>query len=231
MLVAKKAVTPISKSTTEKESPYLIGRRQWDERYGSLISRATNWRTAAFLSLGCLLVSLIGLVALALKSRVVPYVVAVDSIGHVVSQGVATEASVADDRLKRAALFDWIKNLRMVSSDMVIERGAIDKVYAMIGNGSPAATKVSAFYTGSSPLVRAQTEVVSVDVHTLYATSPDTYQIEWTENRMDLTGAPIGSQNYKGSFRIAVHPPSDEGLARVNPLGIYVTDVEMSKVL
>ena len=231
MNTAKKSITPITKSISEQESPYLIGRRQWDERYGSLITRATNWRAAAFLALGGLLISLIGLVAMSMRSKVVPYIVAVDSVGHVVSQGVATEASVADDKLKRAALFDWIKNLRMVSSDAIVERAAIDKVYAMIGNGTPASTKVSAFYTASSPLVRAQTEVVAIDVHTLYATSPETYQIEWTENRMDLTGAPIGSQNYKGSFRIAVHPPSDEGLARVNPLGIYVTDVEMSKVL
>src|SRR5260370_1436430 len=111
MKTANKSVT-----TSEQDSPYLVGRRQWDERYGSLITRATNWRAAAFLALGGLLIALIGLVAMSMRSKVVPYIVAVDSVGHVVSQGVATEASVADDKLKRAALFDWIKNLPMVSS-------------------------------------------------------------------------------------------------------------------
>lgn len=218
-------------SAAVEETAYLRSRREWDERYGSFISRGKNWRAAALLALGILLVQSIGFVAMALRSKVVPYIVAVDSLGKVVAQGIATEAPVADDRLKRAALYDWIRDLRMVSSDIVVERASIDRVYAKIGNGSPAAAKVSAFYTATSPLVRAQTEVLSVDVHTIYATSSETYQIEWTENRMDLAGKPIGSQNYKGSVRIAVHPPQDEALARVNPLGIYVTDLEMSKVL
>ena len=33
-------------------NPYLAARREWDERYGDLISRARNWRLAAFLALG-----------------------------------------------------------------------------------------------------------------------------------------------------------------------------------
>ena len=28
-------------------SPYLAARREWDERYGDLITRARNWRTMA----------------------------------------------------------------------------------------------------------------------------------------------------------------------------------------
>jgi type IV secretory pathway TrbF-like protein len=32
-------------------SPYLAARREWDERYGNLITRAKNWRIAAFLAL------------------------------------------------------------------------------------------------------------------------------------------------------------------------------------
>jgi type IV secretion system protein VirB5 len=226
---AKKA--QVTKMPAERETPYLVSRRLWDERYGLLITQASNWRATALLALSALLISLIGMVGISMKSKVVPYIVAVDSIGHVVSQGTAVEASVADDRLKRAALYDWIKNLRMVSSDPVVERDAINKVYAMVGNSTPAAMKISDFYTKSSPLVTAQTETVSVDVHTIYASSAETYDIEWTEKRMNLQGETTGTQNYKGSFRVVVHPPSDEGLARVNPLGIYVTDVDVSKSL
>jgi type IV secretion system protein VirB5 len=46
-----------------------------------------------------------------------------------------------------------------------------------------------------------------------------------------LKGEQIGAQNYKGVITISIHPPEDEGLARVNPLGIYVTNVSWSKVL
>jgi type IV secretion system protein TrbF len=212
-------------------NPYLAGRREWDERYGSLITRAKNWRAVAFLALAITFVSLFGLVALSLRSKVVPYIVAVDNGGRVVSQGVATEASIADDRLIRAALFDWIQNYRMVSSDAVVERMAIDKVYAMIGNGSPAAVKVTEDYKTSSPISRSQTQVVSVEVHTVFATSPKSYEVDWTEKTMGLDGAVLGTQNFKSAITIAVHPPQDEALARVNPLGIYVTDISVSKVI
>jgi type IV secretion system protein VirB5 len=215
----------------EKLSPYLHGRREWDERYGSLITRAKNWRAVAFIALAITFVALFGLVALSLKSKVVPYIVAVDGTGKVVSQGVATEASVADDRLIRAAIFEWIQNYRMVSSDAVVERVAIDKVYAMIASGSPAALKVTEAYRNSSPLSRSQTQVVSIEVHTVFATSPKSYEVDWTETTMSPQGAVLDTENYKSAITFTVHPPEDEALARINPLGIYVTDISVSKVI
>ena len=35
------------KSPTEVHNPYLAARREWDERYGDLITRARNCRTMA----------------------------------------------------------------------------------------------------------------------------------------------------------------------------------------
>jgi len=35
----------------------------------------------------------------------------------------------------------------------------------------------------------------------------------------------------EGVLTIAVNPPSDERLIRINPLGIYVTNVSWSRVL
>jgi type IV secretion system protein VirB5 len=155
----------------------------------------------------------------------------VDGTGKVVSQGVATEASVADERLIRAAIFGWTQNYRMVSSDAVVERAAIDKVYAMIASGSPAALKVTEAYRNSSPLSRSQTQVVSIEVHTVFATSPKSYEVDWTETTMSPQGAVLNTENYKSAITLAVHPPQDEALARINPLGIYVTDISVSKVI
>ena len=91
--------------------------------------------------------------------------------------------------------------------------------------------RISDAYRDGSPLKLAQTETVSVNVRALYASSKDSYEVEWTETTFDLKGEQIGTQNYKGVITISIHPPEDEGLARVNPLGIYVTNVSWSKVL
>jgi type IV secretory pathway TrbF-like protein len=213
------------------KSPYLAARDEWNERYRDLIAAARNWRLLAVTSSVVALVAVLGLIVIGAKPKVIPYIVAVDNLGKVVSQGTAVQASVADDRLKRAALWSWVQDWRMVSSDATVEKKAIERVYAQIGNGTPAAIRISDAYRDWSPLKLTQTETISVNVRALYASSKDSYEVEWTETTFDLKGEQIGTQNYKGVITISIHPPEDEGLARVNPLGIYVTNVSWSKVL
>jgi type IV secretion system protein VirB5 len=213
------------------KSPYLAARDEWNERYRDLILAARNWRLLAMTSSVVALVAVLGLIVIGAKPKVIPYIVAVDNLGKVVSHGTAVQASVADDRLKRAALWSWVQDWRMVSSDAAVEKNAIERVYAQIGNGTPAAIRISDAYRDGSPLKLAQTETVSVNVRALYASSKDSYEVEWTETTFDLKGEQTGTQNLKGVITISIHPPEDEGLARVNPLGIYVTNVSWSKVL
>jgi type IV secretion system protein VirB5 len=217
--------------TPPKASPYLDARKEWDERYGSLISRANNWRRAAFVALMIALLETGGLIALAMKTKVVPYVVAIDNLGRMVASGPADQTTAADDKLKRAALFHWVSDLRMVTIDGVAQRKAIDRVYTMIASGSPAQVEVGDFYRLAPPHERAQTRTVDVEVKAAFATSEKTYQLEWSETVRGLSGQVEGEERWKGSFTIAVNPPSDERLVRLNPLGIYVTNVSWSRVL
>jgi type IV secretory pathway TrbF-like protein len=216
---------------TSDTSPYLAARREWDERYGSLIIRARNWRIAAVLALAVALVATCGLIALSMKAKVVPYVVAIDNLGRVLASGPADQASRADDRLKRAALFQWVSDLRTVTIDGIAQRKAIDRVYSMIANGSPAQVEIGDFYRNDPPYQRAQTKTVEVDVKAVFAASDKTYQVEWSETIRALSGQVESENHWKGSFTIAVSPPNDERLVRINPLGIYVTNVSWSKVL
>jgi type IV secretion system protein VirB5 len=222
---------PSGETPRADTSPYLAARRAWDERYGDLISRAKNWRAAAFLALFIALAETGGLIALAMKPKVVPYVVALDSLGRAVASGMADQGAPTDDKLKRAALFRWVSDLRTVTTDGVAQRRAIDRVYAMIASGSPAQVEVGEFYRNDPPSQRAQTKTADVDVKAVFATSDQTYQVEWTETLRNLSGEVQTEERWKGSFTIAVNPPSDERLIRVNPLGIYVTNVSWSKVL
>ena len=222
---------PRNQHRPPETSPYLAARREWDERYGNLITRAKNWRMAAFLALLIAMLETCGLIALSMKAKTVPYVVAVDSLGRVLASGPADQASQADDRLKRAALFQWVSDLRSVTTDGVAQRKAIDRVYAMIANGSPAQVEIGEFFRSAPPHQRAQTKTVDVDVKAVFAASDRTYQVEWTETNRGLAGQVESEERWKGSFTIAVNPPNDERLIRINPLGIYVTNVSWSRVL
>jgi type IV secretion system protein TrbF len=113
----------------------------------------------------------------------------------------------------------------------VAQRRAIDRVYAHIANGSPAQNFISDFYRNNQPFTRAQSETVSVDVQSALQDSEETFEIEWVETIRDLYGTVKEKDRWKGVFNIALNPQKDEGLARVNPLGIYVTQASWSRVL
>lgn len=217
--------------TAELYNPYLAARREWDERYGDQIVRARNWRTMAVL---CALIALLettGLLWMSSHSRVFPFVVLIDNLGRPVASGFAEQTTVFDDRVKRSAIFKWVEDLRLVTSDGVSQRKAIDFVYSHIANGSSAQTFISEFYRADPPSKRAQTQTVSVEVKSVLPTSDRTYEVDWVEITRDLYGAIKATDRWKGSFSIAVNAPTDERLARINPLGIYVTNASWAKVL
>jgi type IV secretion system protein TrbF len=214
-----------------RPNPYLAARREWDERYGDLISRARNWRLMALLSGAVALMATTGIVWLSLRSHVVPFVVLVDNLGRSVASGIADQTEPGDDRLKRASIFNWVENLRLVTTDGVAQRKAVDRVYSQIASGSAAQTFISEFYRNDPPFKRAQTTTVSVEVKSVLPTSDRTYEIEWSETTRDLYGAVKATDLWKGSLSIAVNPPKDEREARINPLGIYITDMSWAKVL
>lgn len=212
-------------------NPYLVARMEWNERYGDFMTRARNWRIVALFCAATSIVLAAGVVMVSMRSRIVPYVVAIDSIGRATSQGPAEHASPADERLVRAAVLEWVEDVRTVTSDQQIQLRDIDKVFAMLSKGSTAQTLITDYYKANSPLSRAATGTVSVDVHSVVASSDKTFEVEWTETTRDIQGATKETANYQGSFSTDVNPPSDEQTIRLNPLGVYITHVSWSKVL
>ena len=224
-----------AEQTKEKvpvHNPYLAARKEWDERYGDLISRARNWRAAFFVAAAVAFLAVGGMIVIAKQARIVPYVVAVDSLGRTVASGPAEQATLADDRLKRAALNSWIADWRLVSMDGITQRKSIDRTYSMIASGTPAQVAVSEYYRKDPPNERAAKQTVDVEVKAIFPSSEKTYEVEWVETTRSLAGTVVGDpQRWKGSFTLVVNPPNDEALARVNPLGIYITSASWSRVL
>jgi type IV secretory pathway TrbF-like protein len=226
------ALTP--QSTLKEDSfssPYLVARREWDERYGGLIKRAQQWRATAILALLVALAEAIVIIGVATRPRIAPYVVAVDSLGRVAAAGTADRNSPVAERMKQAAITQWVQEMRGVTSDGLAERAAIDHVYAMIGSQSAAQTIVTDYYRANQPFERGSRETVQVEVNAILSNSTHSYEVDWTETQRTLDGKPISSDRWKGIFTVAINPSTDEAVLRVNPFGIYVMDITWSKVL
>jgi len=124
-----------------------------------------------------------GMIAQSARSRVVPFVIAVDNLGRVAGEGRAEQASPVDQRVVRAALLDWMTSLRSITSDVYLQRRFIDDVYAKMVKSSAAFNVVSDSYKQNSPFEHGQNQTVSVDVHAITPLSPSSYEITWWRRR------------------------------------------------
>jgi type IV secretion system protein TrbF len=224
----------VTKEVAEEKSlgsPYLIARREWDERYGGLIKRGEQWRVAAVLALIVAVVEAIVIIGVATRPRIAPYVVAVDSLGRVSAAGAIDGSSSVDEHMKQATVTQWVQQLRGVTSDGQAERAAIDHVYALIGSQSAAQTIVTDYFRANQPFDRGSRETVQVQVNAILPNSPHSYEVDWTETQRTLDGKPIASDRWRGIFTVAINPPTDEAVLAVNPFGIYLMDVSWAKVL
>ena len=214
----------------QQESPYLLAKREHDERYGTFIKSAKNWRIVACLSLVGLFGSLAVNGVQASRAQVVPYVVLMDNLGRPVASGIAGERSIDDEKVIMATMDDWVSRWRSVTADGTREKKDVDWVYAHLGRSSPASTAVTNWYRDNQPFARAKNEVVAVDIRSTLMTTKNTMEIEWVETASDLSGGTKSTDHYKGSFTIVQSAAKDAKDIQANPLGIWVTSVSWSKV-
>ena len=120
----------------------------------------------------------------------------------------------------------------MLSSDPAAQVQAIkDTVYTHIAEGTPARAEIDEYYRAAPPQDRVKGGIsVSVEVRNVLKTGEHNYEADWLE-RTWQAGTLKSLTAWKGSFTVAISPPTDEKLAYLNPLGVYVTNASWSQVV
>jgi type IV secretion system protein VirB5 len=212
-------------------NPYVEARREWNERYGEYIQQAHHWRLAAIVCALVAMISVSGIVYIGGQSKVVPYVVEVDKLGVATAVARADHAASVDPKVLKASLARFVADWRTVTVDRVAQKGAVDRVYAMLPSGSIALHKMNDYFKAHNPFVIAANRSVAIAVTNLLPISDRTWQVEWQEVTRDGRGAVQGSLRMKASIIVGITPPTDESLILINPLGVYVTDLNWSQQL
>ena len=227
--VTVKAAPVEKKIDAASANPYTEARREWNERYGDYISQAKNWRLCAIISGLVALVSVIGVVYIGAQNKIVPYVVQVDKNGLAEAIGFADKTTPVDSRVMKAYLARFITDFRTISPDQVAEKTAVERVYAMLSTSSSALIKINEYFRANNPFVAAQTNSVSVEVANVLLISGSTWQIEWTEVKRNAHGELVSTTQMRASVISSISPPTEERLVLINPLGIYVTDLNWAR--
>src|SRR4051794_226863 len=143
----------------EIETRYRRAGQEWDRRMGAAIVQARNWRLATLLSLGLVLVSLIGTIYLGAQPKAVPHIVQVDRIGAPTYLGPVGQSArdwKPSDASLKYHLRRFVTETRSISSDAaVMKRNWID-AYALITQS--AANHLNAYAQQTDPFKRGAEE-------------------------------------------------------------------------
>ena len=227
-MFGKKKPKSGQKPDSEKgpESPFIAARREWNERYGSIIRQRDNWRLSSFVQSGITTIAVCGLVYAALQSRFIPYVITKDGSGNIENVGYAVKVPDAGVQVIRAYLIRWIQDSRTVTTDPVLQKQMVLRLFSMIPKESHALVKATEYFRAHSPFDRAATEEVAVDVNDPLSLSDKSWAVTWVETTRDHSGAVTGpSVHWKATLQASQVPP--EGKTDLqNPLGVWITDFD-----
>ncbi|MBQ4469330.1 MAG: conjugal transfer protein TrbF [Synergistaceae bacterium] len=212
------------------DNPYISARAEYGDRYGAAANEAARWRQISFLML--MLCALFGflMIWMASQNKVVPYVVQVDKQGYTVAIRPAEESSNADNRVIIAALGRFITNFKTAVLDPYAQRYLIDQVYNYIGSGSQAESVVNNFYRENNPFAEGRDYTRSVEIHSILPIGGgnNSWQILWLEN-MVRNGEIQGSTEWRAIMSIKISPVRELSAVIKNPVGIYVTELNMAQ--
>lgn len=216
---------------TPPENPYVAARQEWNERYGSYVKAAAAWRIVGIVGMLLAVISTSYALHQSTQVKLVPYIVEVDKLGTAASTGFPQQIEYADPRVVRATLGSFVSNFRSVTPDAVVQKQYIDRTYALLRTSDPATEKINAWFRGNSPFDKARNATVAIEVNNVVPLSNQSYQIDWTEYERDRKGKETAVRRFRGVATVTLTPPQDEGVIRLNPIGLYLRDFEWTAQL
>lgn len=226
------------KGTDERaldENPYLNARRTLNEHNGALINSRQMWQATALLALLIAIGAVGGIIHIGGQSRFIPYVVEVDQLGQSNAVRRADRALDMDERVVRAAIAAFVRDMRMVSFDRTVQNDVIWRVFALLQSSDPATAKITDYMKDpvTSPGKRAETHSVGVEILSVLQQTAETWEVNWTEKVWDRQGIRVEQYRMRGLITVYIVPPTTattEEEIRRNPLGIFVRDFTWSRI-
>lgn len=217
-------------SAEEKQNnPYLDGRREWNERYGSYIAQAKNWRLFALFLLVISAISIAGVIYIGSQSKIRPYIVQVSEIGQPIASGEMKQLKY-DEKVVKFGLADFITNLRTIyKADLNIQKKYVNTAYKYLNKGLPAYSQISEYYRANNPVSQEfdkQVEIISV-----LPLAQNQYQIDWIEKQFDKNGIMLNQSRYRATTNIMFKAPTTEPEVINNPIGLFIRDISFQKTL
>ena len=208
---------------------YADGRRTYVEEYAELRQGRRLWQLVALTSIVISFVSITGLVVVAVKHEVVPYVVELDSNQQIVRTYPAEPLLSANAQHTRATLGRWIQAWRSISPDTHVIEERAEFVFALIQDGSSAQGLVYDWLNENNPYERATEETASVEIISVTNRGGNSWQVGWRETIYRRSGNVDRTERYTANILITFGQPKQASIL-LNPGGLYVVEIDWQEV-
>jgi type IV secretion system protein TrbF len=223
-------------STVTADNRLIAARTEFAHAFGDLARGKRNWQLVAVWVLVLLTIMIVAYARLAESARVVPYVVAVDRIGQVLSIEQAQPLHTPEPRLVAAQLAAFLRAVRSVlpASAPQLQADVMRRAYAFVDQSAPAARTLNAYFADPAhdPRVLGERVTRTVDVGSILPVPNSVaWKIRWSEADYPIqVGGAAKRTSWEGYLTIRVRPPETADAIQDNPLGVFVTTIVWTQI-
>lgn len=205
--------------------------RNYQDLLAQKQQRATVAATAAVIFMAISLILFIGLLIVANYPKSQGYVIELTPEGEAVynpDSVTLLEDWQPKDNTINYFLRNFITELRTVSSDPQIVQQNIQRLYHHVtGNATDKATE---YIEETDPRSRARKETVTIAIASILPLSDTTYQVDFRETVWGSNSKLKSDDHYRAVVHTAIYIPSTQEQAAYNPIGLYITDFDITLV-
>ncbi|EMB27262.1 hypothetical protein HMPREF9727_02477 [Treponema denticola MYR-T] len=205
--------------------------KEYDRIIGLQNKENKTWRIIALASLSFLFLSLLLLLYAIKLPKTIPMVITVSEYGEAKYVGNVSKMSYSNMKIPDIAIQYQIKrfvtNMNTITSDAQVMRQNIRDCYNMLSGD--AGLKLSNILKNDNPFDKFGDIKQSILLESILQLSPQSYQVDYIQSKITMTGVVTDRTRYRGIISIALlEPPEDKKIE--NPLGIYISDFDFTKV-
>lgn len=214
---------------SDTENPYINGsqgRKEWNDRYGSLRQSSRYWQRAFFCSMVINIIFALVIVKIATQSQIKPFIVETNR-GMPYAIDALRATSTADPRIINFAVNQYIINMRTIIHDTVAEKALLNKVYAF--SADQAISFLRDYYQKNDPFSLSAHYTVTVQIINSLPISPHTWQVTWDETQYsNLDHHIINVTRWVAQLTYQFGKINPQFI-NDNPFGLYITHITWSE--
>lgn len=163
------------------------------------------------------------------KSQYIPYLVTVDTNGSLLTHGELKENHQISKNATATFICDFLEGLYNVYLDKQLQVNTINQIYAQIELGSKAQDFADSYYQSNNVLETSKELIQKATIQSIVMLTGQTYQLDFEVYTKSKTVDSLKKYKAIITFKQKALTYTKLDDLRLNPLGIFITQIAVSQ--